>query len=229
MPACRVINVLVQACESLEEAHRAGLVHRDIKPKNILLCKLGLEFDFVKVLDFGLVKLQQRREETLVTMEGITTGTPAYMAPEVAVAKDNIDGRADLYSLGCTAYFLLSGQLVFDEPSGVGQAIAHAQKIPVPPSERTELPIPPELEEVIMRLLEKDPEKRIQSAHELGRILRGLTSIPPYCPYTAEEWWNTNLPDMARSQADEALSARTAASAIISTADVAIPAGAHRG
>lgn len=222
MPAGRVVNILIQACESLEEAHRAGLVHRDIKPKNILLCQVGLKYDFVKVLDFGLVKMRRRREETLVSMEGITTGTPAYMAPEVALGKENIDGRADLYSLGCTAYFLLTGQLVFDEGSGVGQVIAHAQKTPLVPSERTELPVPAALEQIVMRLLEKEPEKRLRSAHELGRALRGLRGIPEFCPYTAEDWWNTNLPEMTRNM-DETFRPQAAARA--ASADAAIPVG----
>jgi serine/threonine-protein kinase len=226
MPPGRVVNVLIQACESLEEAHQAGLVHRDIKPKNILLCKLGLQYDFVKVLDFGLVKMRRRREDTLVTVEGVTTGTPAYMAPEVAMAKENIDGRADLYSLGCVGYFLLTGQLVFDETSGVAQAIAHAQKIPMPPSQRSELPIPPGLEEVVMGLLEMEPDKRFQSAHDVARVLRGLKGIKQFCPYTAEEWWATNLPEMARRTNDTTVRP-LAASQMETAADAAIPAGAR--
>jgi eukaryotic-like serine/threonine-protein kinase len=223
MPAGRVVNIMRDICESLEEAHRAGLVHRDIKPKNILLCQVGLQYDFVKVLDFGLVKMRRRREETLVSMEGITTGTPAYMAPEVAIGKENVDGRADLYSLGCTAYFLLTGQLVFDEGSGVGQVIAHAQKTPMVPSERTELPIPVGLELIVMRLLEKEPEKRFRSAHELGRALRALKGISEFCPYTAEDWWNSNLPELTRNL-DETFRPQ-AVVAKAGSADAAIPAG----
>lgn len=196
LPAGRVVNTVIQVCESLEEAHRAKLVHRDIKPKNIVLCKLGLQYDFVKVLDFGLVKMQHQKDQTSITMEGITTGTPAYLPPEVAMGQEEIDGRADLYSLGCVAYFLLTGHPVFEEPSGVAQAIAHVQKTPIPVSQRTELPIPAGLESVIMRLLEKDPAKRFQSAHELARALRSLKDVPPYCPYTAAEWWNTNVPEV---------------------------------
>jgi eukaryotic-like serine/threonine-protein kinase len=196
----RVRNILIEACESLEEAHRLGLVHRDIKPKNILLCQLGLQYDFVKVLDFGLVKaLRQHTDNTLVTQDGLATGTPAYMAPEVAMGSDDIDGRADLYSLGCVAYFLLTGQLVFTETGAMAQAIAHVQQKPIPPSQRTELPIPAGLEAVIMQLLEKDPGNRIGSAYELARKLRAIRDIPEFCPYAAADWWSTNLPEVVRT------------------------------
>jgi serine/threonine protein kinase len=108
-----------------------------------------------------------------------------------------IDGRADLYSLGCTAYFLLTGQLVFEAPSPTALAIAHVQKLPQPMSERCELPIPAGLEMIVMQLLEKDPANRIQSAHELARRLRTLRGVDTWQPERAEQWWETNLPDLA--------------------------------
>ena len=199
MDPARVVYILRQVAQSLEEAHRAGLVHRDIKPRNILLAKLGLEYDFAKVLDFGLVKALHPAdpERTLTTMDGATTGTPAYLSPEVAMGRRDIDGRADLYSLGCTAYFLLTGQLVFDAPSPTALAIAHVQTAPRPMSERCELPIPAALEAIVMRLIQKDPERRIQSARELSVSLRRLTDVPVWLPERAEEWWETNLPDLA--------------------------------
>src|SRR6266849_543323 len=135
----RVIHILYQTCKSLEEAHRAGLVHRDIKPRNILLSKLGLEYDFTKVLDFGLVKSPrvEGQDESLLTVDGTATGTPAYLAPEIALGARDVDGRADLYSLGCVAYFLLTGHMVFEEASPTAFAIAHAQKAPIPVSQRS--------------------------------------------------------------------------------------------
>ena len=164
------VHILYQVCKSLDEAHRAGLVHRDIKPSNILLCKLGLEYDFAKVLDFGLVKslASGAQTESMMTVDGVTTGTPAYLSPEMALGNREIDGRADLYSLGCVAYFLLTGRMVFEESSPTAFAIAHVQKPPVPMSQRSELPIPAGLEAIVMQLLEKDPAKRIQSAQEAG-------------------------------------------------------------
>ncbi len=111
----RVIHILRQVCESLEEAHARGLVHRDIKPANIHVGRVGLRYDFVKVLDFGLVKsvAGASDEDSLATAAGLTPGTPAYMAPEMARG-DTVDGRADIYALGCVAYYLLTGQLVFE-------------------------------------------------------------------------------------------------------------------
>lgn len=195
MPAGRVVRILNQVCQSLEEAHRAGMVHRDIKPKNIFLARLGLEYDFAKVLDFGLVKTLMREDMSVHTMEGTATGTPAYLSPEIAMGEQAIDGRADLYSLGCVAYFLLTGQMVFTETNPTALAIAHVQKPPVPPSQRTELPIPPALEEIVMQLLEKDPTKRIFSAQELSRRLRCLRNQLTWSEDDAAAWWQTNLPE----------------------------------
>jgi serine/threonine-protein kinase len=150
-PASRVIHMLRQVCGSLEEAHRRGLVHRDIKPNNIFACMIGIEYDFIKVLDFGLVKNVSRKETLHLTASGVAAGTPAYMAPEVALADDNIDGRADVYSLGCVAYFLLTGSSVFDERTATATAMAHVQKAPLAPSARSEVPIPPPLENIVLR------------------------------------------------------------------------------
>ena len=107
-----MIHILRQVCESLEEAHASGLVHRDIKPANIHVGRLGLQQDFVKVLDFGLVKSVGRvtGEDSMATAAGLTPWTPAYMAPEIALGGE-VDGRADLYALGCVAYYLLTGRL----------------------------------------------------------------------------------------------------------------------
>jgi serine/threonine-protein kinase len=113
MPAPRVVHVLRQVCESLEEAHARRLVHRDIKPANIHLGRVGCRQDFVKVLDFGLVKSAAGgAAQSTATIEGVIMGTPAYMAPEMALG-DTVDGRADLYALGCVAYYLLTGDHVF--------------------------------------------------------------------------------------------------------------------
>jgi eukaryotic-like serine/threonine-protein kinase len=202
----RVVNILCQVCRSLEEAHRAGLVHRDIKPRNILICKLGLEYDFAKVLDFGLVKTlhPDDPDRTLTTMDGKTTGTPAYLAPEIALGNREVDGRADLYSLGCTAYFLLTGCMVFDAPTPTAFAIAHVQTPPAPMSRRSSLPIPAALEAIVMKLLEKDPANRISSAKELARLLRGLGFQEAWSAERAEEWWESNLPVLApRSGSDQ--------------------------
>jgi serine/threonine protein kinase len=180
LAAPRVVHILRQVCESLEEAHDAGLVHRDIKPANIHLGRVGREPDFVKVLDFGLVKSIEggKSEDPLATIAGMTLGTPAYMAPEM-VGSETIDGRADLYSLGCVAYFLLTGQLVFQGDTAIQTMFMHIQQEPVPPSQRTENPIPPALERLILTCLAKQPEDRPASAADLAA---GLAATHPPAP-----------------------------------------------
>ncbi len=132
-PPARVAHILSQVCRSLGDAHNRGMIHRDIKPTNIYVCRLGIEYDFAKVLDFGLVKVLDSKDLQLTGVGG-ATGTPAYMAPEMALGNDHIDGRCDLYGLGCVAYWLLTGTLVFEESSATAMMLAHVQKPPVPPS-----------------------------------------------------------------------------------------------
>ena len=204
MEPARVVDILQQVSQSLEEAHRAGLVHRDIKPRNILLSKLGLQYDFAKVLDFGLVKTSHLddAERTATTLDGAATGTPAYLSPEVALGNQDVDGRADLYSLGCTAYFLLTGHMVFEAATPTAFAIAHVQTPPVPLAERSDLPVPAGLEAIVMQLLSKHPADRIQSAQALGRRLRAL-DLNSWSPERAEHWWHANLPDRVMLTAKE--------------------------
>jgi serine/threonine protein kinase len=190
LPAARVIRILIGACESLEEAHRAGLVHRDIKPANLHIGRMGLRTDFVKVLDFGLVKpFSRKNEETsLATVAGQTPGTPAYMAPEMALG-EAVDGRADIYALGCVAYFLLTGQLVFEASTALQMIARHLQTPPRPPSERIDRPIPRALEEVVMHCLAKDPSQRPQSAADLARTLAAI-ELPSSEEREARRWWS---------------------------------------
>jgi eukaryotic-like serine/threonine-protein kinase len=189
VPAGRVVHILRQVCASLEEAHVRGLVHRDIKPANIHVGRLGLVDDFVKVLDFGLVKpiTDGGVEHSLATQAGLIIGTPGYMAPEIAVS-DKVDGRADLYALGCVAYYLLTGRQVF-EGGTVMQVIAkHLQEAPVPPSQRAPIAVPPALEQLVLSCLAKKPEDRPQSAAELARALAAI-DVVPWTAIQAREWW----------------------------------------
>ncbi len=191
LPADRVVYILRQVCESLEEAHARGLVHRDIKPANLHIGRLGLRHDFVKVLDFGLVKSVQSRtgESSLATATGMTPGTPDYMAPEMTLG-DNIDGRADLYALGCVAYFLLTGKLIF-ESSNVFHAIArHLNDVPVPPSVRAGIAVPPALEQLVLACVAKHPEQRPATAGELNRALAGV-AVEPWGEEQAAAWWSS--------------------------------------
>jgi eukaryotic-like serine/threonine-protein kinase len=167
----RVIHILRQVCESLEEAHSYGLVHRDIKPANIHVGRLGLQEDFVKVLDFGLVRsVDGPSEESLTGAAGMTPGTPAYMAPEMASDR-TVDGRADIYSLGCVAYYLLTGRLVFAGDTPLQTILRHLQQEPEPPSRVTHRPIPPALDELVLACLAKRPEDRPPSAAEVSQRL----------------------------------------------------------
>ena len=195
LPAGRVIYLLSQAARSLAEAHENGLVHRDIKPRNIFACRMGTEHDFIKVLDFGLVKHSAtEKTQTYLTREGVTTGTPAYMAPEIAMGRPDIDGRADLYSLGCVGYWLLTGQLVFEAETAMAMVMAHVQKQPVPPSRRTEIEVPGSLEGVILRCLEKDPARRPATARQLLDLLAECEEVEPWTHKEAERWWRAHAP-----------------------------------
>lgn len=216
VPARRTAFILRQICDSLEEAHRATLIHRDIKPSNIYLCALGLQFDFIKVLDFGLVKSMSNSEVTQVTLEGQAAGTPAYMAPEVAMGEKHIDGRSDIYSLGCVAYFLLTGCLLFDENTATATALAHVQKPPVPPSARTEVPVPADLEELVLACLAKKPEGRPRSAQELSRRLGALECMGAWGREEAADWWHLNLPV---TSPERVATQRELAGVIITSAD----------
>ncbi len=192
----RAIDFLKQACNSLADAHHHGLIHRDVKPSNIYVCRLGIQYDFIKVLDFGLVKLDHSSDqETQLTREGLTTGTPAYLSPEVALGQGEVDARTDIYSLGCVAYWLVTGQLVFEGKTPMQVVLDHIQTAPIPPSQRTELEIPSALEEIILSCLEKKPEKRPQTALELGARLAACEIREPWTQEDAQHWWTLNKPE----------------------------------
>ena len=199
VPAARAGYLLRQVCHSLADAHARGLVHRDIKPANIYVCRMGLEYDFVKVLDFGLVKLNDQtsdeRIQTLMTADQRTTGTPAYMAPEIILGEANVDRRADVYALGCVAYYLLTGQLVFEADTPMKMLLQHVQAQPVPPSQRTELPIPPEIDELVLACLQKDPNKRPQNAEVLFEMACGCKTCDCWSSDLAKTWWEKHLPE----------------------------------
>jgi len=186
----RAVYLLKQVCKSLAEAHHTGMIHRDVKPANVYSTRQGLEFDFVKVLDFGLVKGGSiNGHKTLLTLAGTATGTPAFMAPELAMGKENVDARADIYSLGCVAYWLLTGQLVFENSNPVAMAVDHVRTSPTPPSQRTETEVPEALEQVILSCLEKDPDARPSSALDLYNQLEACNLDSTWNQPQAKEWW----------------------------------------
>jgi serine/threonine-protein kinase len=194
VPPRRVIHIMRQVCESLEEAHVAGMVHRDIKPANIHIGRLGLRYDFVKVLDFGLVKPVGGKidQHSLATAAGLTPGTPAYMAPEMAMAEP-VDGRADLYALGCVGYYLLTAQLVFTGETSLQVIVKHLQNEPIPPSRRTNVDIPEALEGIILKCLGKQPDDRPATAGELSKALAAVP-VEPWTEDEAKRWWTEKAP-----------------------------------
>jgi serine/threonine protein kinase len=204
LPAERVVYVLRQVCHSLAEAHARGLVHRDVTPANVYLCRMGLDYDFVKVLDFGLVKFDAQREieHTLVGGRHATAGTPAFMAPEL-ITEGHVDARADVYSLGCLAYYLLTGELVFEAESAMKMFVQHLQGVPVPPSQRTELPVPPDLDAFVMACLAKDPANRPRNAEEMLVLLDGSRRARRWNNESARDWWQRHLPELAGPLATE--------------------------
>ena len=194
LPPERVVHILAQACDSLSEAHAHGMVHRDIKPSNILLCNLGTTVDFVKVLDFGLV----RRDAPAPGAEGLSAplgqpGTPSYMAPETISGSDAVDRRADLYALGCVGYWLLTGQAVFEGSSPIQIMYHHGYDVPVPPSERLGRPLPPELEAVILSALAKLPGDRPSTAADFSARLSAAELSTGWDIPRARAWWSENL------------------------------------
>jgi len=193
-PPARVAAILRQVCLSLGDAHRHGMIHRDIKPTNIFLCRMGNEHDFAKVLDFGLVKVVDGNEVGM-TVDGATTGTPAYMAPEVALGNP-IDRRTDIYGLGCVAYWLITGSLVFEEKGATATMLAHVRRAPVVPSQRSETSVPASLERAILMCLAKSPDDRPATAEALAKML-DKGDLGSWTSEDAERWWQTNLPENA--------------------------------
>ena len=192
VPAARVVHILRQICHSLSEAESHGLVHRDIKPANIFLCRYGEDYDFVKVLDFGIVKATRNSAavaDTALTMASVVHGTPAFIAPEQALGESTIDGRADIYAAGCVAYWLLTGELVFTAETAFGLLMHHAQTPPTPPSSRTELPIPDALDRLVLSCLAKDPGERPQTARELSSRLAAVDCGEVWTENRARDWW----------------------------------------
>jgi eukaryotic-like serine/threonine-protein kinase len=189
----RVLYLVRQVCRSLAEAHAKGVVHRDIKPANIYVCRMGVEYDFVKVLDFGLARTEQRGAPA-ASSPGIAVGTPAYMAPEVILGDSHVDRRADVYGVGCVAYYLLTGELVFDAETPMQQLMRHVTDEPPPPSSRAEQRIPRQLDDLVMACLQKDPERRPASAGALFKMAGACRTGDVWGQAEAERWWHAHLP-----------------------------------
>ncbi len=189
----RVVQILRQVCLSLAEAHRQGLIHRDIKPANIFLCRQGTELDVIKVLDFGLVTeiaRADRDQASALTRDNDVVGTPAFMAPETIVAPDDVDGRADLYALGCVAYFLLTGRQLFEAKTVVGLLSSHVHAALPSPLFDESANVPAALEDLVAKLLAKSPEDRPQSADDVSSALGQIDVGGAWDEEQMRRWWS---------------------------------------
>ena len=192
-PAGRVVHIMRQVASALAEAHGLGLVHRDIKPGNVILVReRGGAADVAKVVDFGLVK--EVDEAAGLTREGRISGTPHYLSPEAIMTPAAVTSQSDLYSLGCVGYYLLTGQRVFDGRTVVEVCNEHLSKAPTPPAERLGRPIPADLSAAIMACLEKRPADRPASAQALIDELDACRNVEPWTTDSARVWWNLRGP-----------------------------------
>ena len=195
LPSARVAHLLAQACDSLHEAHQVGLLHRDIKPANIFACRRGSRYDVVKVLDFGLVKpfVEGMYSDGHATAEGAFAATPAYTSPESILAPDDLDGRSDIYLLGCVGYWLASGRPPFDGGHPAKLLFDHTSTTPVPLSERAGRDVDPALERIIHACMAKAPADRPQDAWTLRSALTPI-ALAGWDDDQARQWWENHYP-----------------------------------
>jgi len=196
LPPGRVARILAQAADALTEAHEVDFVHRDIKPDNVLLTRQGGVLDFVKLVDFGLVKEQRAPEDSAVTAKNTILGTPLYMAPELIRADLELDGRADLYALGAVGYYLLTGEHVFTGSTVVEICAQHLERVPEPPSERLGHDLPDDLEAIVGECLAKAPSDRPASARALRDRLRACACAEEWTDADAARWWRDFGPEL---------------------------------
>jgi tRNA A-37 threonylcarbamoyl transferase component Bud32 len=190
LPPARAIHLLRQVCRALREAHGIGLLHRDIKPSNIIACERGGVFDVVKLLDFGLVQENRLgRPDDRLTQHGTIVGSPPYMSPEQAAGRNELDARSDIYSLGAVAYFLLTGQPPFVRDTAMLMLMAHAYE-PVVPLAMLRPEMPVDLQEVVMRCLEKDPARRFPDVHSVEQALAACADADQWSEDQAALWWH---------------------------------------
>jgi serine/threonine-protein kinase len=189
LPPGRAIYLLRQACSALAEAHAAGLIHRDLKPGNIYVSERGGLCDFVKILDFGLVKVTHDPGSAKLTADRTISGTPLYMAPEQALGAERVDNRSDLYALGAIGYQMLTGTPPFPGDNPVALLIAHARE-PVPSISSIRPDVPADLEAVLLRCLAKSPEDRYADALQLEQALAECHAANEWNAQQAAVWWH---------------------------------------
>lgn len=188
-PEPRAIHILTQLLGALAEAHAAGIVHRDVKPSNILLGEVGGMVDVVKVVDFGLVKPAPGGSYSQITVDGLLLGTPRYMAPEMIMGSSLADARSDVYAVGLVAYFLLAG--VHAVPATDLSEVITLQQRQMPPAiadARGEA-VAPDLDAFVTRCIQKDPERRFADAGAALRALEACRDAGAWSETWAREWW----------------------------------------
>jgi serine/threonine-protein kinase len=203
LPLGRAVHFLRQLSGALAEAHAVGLIHRDIKPGNVIVCERGGHHDVAKLLDFGLVLAQDIGQDgERLTQEGAIAGTPAYVSPEQAAGVEDLDARSDIYSLGCLAYFLLTGQPPFAGRPAMRMLAAHMYEPPA--STTTHRPeVSADVERVVLRCLAKDPAERYPSIRDLESALAGCLTPPRWTEEEAASWWRANGVGTKGSMRDE--------------------------
>ena len=190
--AARTIHILDQAAGALAEAHAIGLIHRDVKPANLMLVEQGGNADVTKVLDFGLVKELEPLQPDSVTHADSLTGTPQYIAPESITAPDSVDARSDLYALAAVGYFLITGEHVFGGSTLVEVCSNHLHSEPIPPSTRANISIDPRLEKLLLACLAKKPAERPQTANAFREQIAECKAYGGWSQQDARAWWATN-------------------------------------
>jgi hypothetical protein len=188
-PPARVIHMLVQACGALAEAHGVGLIHRDVKPANLLLCARGGAHDVIKVVDFGLIKDTRPHSGPAVSIGDTIAGTPHFLSPEAINDPEHLDARADIYAVGAVGYWLLTGKVVFEGRTVWEVCSQHLLTPPSPPSARLGRPLPEDLEKVILHALEKVVGSRPGSAEELRGALLSCRDAGCWSESQARAWW----------------------------------------
>jgi serine/threonine-protein kinase len=204
MPASRAVHLLLQACGALHEAHQRGLVHRDVKPQNLMACRLGGQHDFLKVLDFGLVKELKNDHTRDLTQFARMLGTPLYMAPERIRNPADADARADIYALGAVAFFLLTGRRVFEAASDhdlVNQVLHTPARSP---SQAGAPDVPPLLDALVLRCLAKERDERPATIMEVTAVLQEVARARPWHEEMAADWWRAH-PGPAGATAPESV------------------------
>lgn len=211
LESARVAYLLAQACDSLYEAHEVGLIHRDIKPANLFSCRRGNQYDVVKVLDFGLVKpfMESTSDSQLLTGDGGLAATPAYTSPESVLDPTALDGRSDIYLLGCVAYWLQTGSAPFEADTSFKMITKHAGAAPIPPSQRTEIDVDSELEAIILQCMEKDPNDRPADACKLRAALLPIAARG-WDAERSRTWWELHHPLSLSTNAASASRRRSA-------------------